>query len=364
MKYISEFRDRDIIERLAKAIHLQASGLTHEMKIMEVCGTHTMAIGRYAIRSMLPSSIKLISGPGCPVCVTPRSYLDSAIELSKLPGLSVATFGDMLKVPGSFSSLEKERAAGRNIRVVYSPFECLDLAMEDPARDTLFLSVGFETTAPVAAAALREAELRGIRNLYFYSGHKLLLPAMEALLQSGEAKIDAFICPGHVSAVTGTAVYEDIVGKYNIPCVVSGFEPVDILQSILALVEILTGKKNPSVINQYRRVARRSGNRKAQDAMSAVFEVSDSNWRGLGAIPESGLSLRKEYGRYDALKRFPLKLKEKPEEKGCICGEILKGVRTPRDCILFGRQCTPGNPVGPCMVSSEGTCAAFYRYGG
>ncbi len=362
MKYISEYRNDSAIQKLVKAIQRQADKLPGKINLMEVCGTHTMAIGRYGIRKMLPCSINLLSGPGCPVCVTPNRYLDTAIEFARLPDTVIATFGDMLKVPGSLSSLEKEQAVRSNIRVVYSPFECLSMAEKYRDKHIIFLAVGFETTSPVVATVLKEAGRLGIKNFYIFPGHKLILPAMEFLLESGDVKIDGFICPGHVSAVTGSRRYEGIPGKYGISCAVSGFEPVDILQSILLLTEIIAGREKPCVENQYRRVVRENGNRKAIALISELFEETDSEWRGLGNIKKSGLSLRKEYGDFDAQKKFPVKIRKPKEEKNCICGAILKGVKTPADCRLFGKKCNPEHPVGPCMVSSEGTCAAFYRY--
>jgi len=363
MKYLSEYRNSAAMKRLAGAIRREAEGLGRSVNIMEVCGTHTMAIGRYGIRKMLPGSIKLLSGPGCPVCVTPGGYLDRAIEFSRLPGTVIATFGDMVRVPGSYSSLEKEHAAGNNIRVVYSPLESLDLAERFPDKKIIFLGVGFETTSPAAAISLKEAGKRGIKNFYIFSGHKRILPAMELLLKSEEVKIDAFICPGHVSAVIGSRPYEFIPEKHNVSCVVSGFEPLDILQSILMVIRIMAKGEKPRVENQYRRVVREKGNRRALALLSEVFEEADTEWRGIGTIEKSGLVLKKTYGDYDALKEFPVKVKKTGEDKRCICGDILRGIKNPADCILFGRECNPENPAGPCMVSSEGTCAAFYRYG-
>ncbi len=362
MRYISEYRNGAAIQKLVKEIHRQAEKLAGQINLMEVCGTHTMTIGRYGIRKLLPASIHLLSGPGCPVCVTPNRYLDTAIEFSRLPNTIVATFGDMMKVPGSYSSLEKQQAENNNIRVVYSPFECLSLAERNRDKNIIFLGVGFETTVPVAAMVLKEAQRCGIKNFFSLSGHKLILPAMEYLLKSGQVNIDGFICPGHVSAITGSRLYKEIPDKYGISCVVSGFEPIDILQSILLLTNILVDRKKPCVKNQYKRVVKENGNKKALALISDVFEATDSEWRGLGIIRTSGLSIRKDYAKFDASKQFSVKVKRHKEEKNCICGDILKGIKTPQQCRLFGKRCLPEEPVGPCMVSSEGACAAFYRY--
>lgn len=362
MKYFSEYGSSYAVKELVKAIHKAAGKLPRKVRLMEVCGTHTMAIGRHGIRKMLPDNIQLLSGPGCPVCVTPNSYLDAAVELARLPGVILATFGDMVRVPGSSSSIEKEQAESNNIRIVYSPLESLALAQRQSGKNIVFLGVGFETTSPVTALCIKHARDKGIKNFFLFSGHKLILPAMEFLLKSGETKIDGFICPGHVSAVVGSRHFERIPSLYNIPCVVSGFEPVDILQSVLMAVGLIAEKEKPRVKNQYGRVVKKNGNSKALALLCEVFEGAGSEWRGIGAIDNSGLALKKMYGDFDAGKRFPVSVKKTKEDKRCICGEILKGVKTPDDCALFGSACNPENPVGPCMVSSEGTCAAFYRY--
>ncbi|MCK9266278.1 hydrogenase formation protein HypD [bacterium] len=362
MKYVSEFRNNANIQQLVKEIHIQSKKLSKQINLMEVCGTHTMSIGRYGIRGLLPSSVNLLSGPGCPVCVTSNRYFDIAMTLALQPNVLVATFGDILRVPGSFSTLEKENSKNNNIKVVYSPFECIPLAEKYPNKNILFLGVGFETTSPIVAATLKESKRLKIKNLYILSGHKLILPAMEFILDSGEVKIDGFLCPGHVSAITGSHIYKKISTKYSIPSVVSGFEPTDILQSILMLVASIAGKEKPCVKNQYIRVVKINGNPKAISLISEVFTETNSEWRGLGVIPKSGLSLKKEYIDFDPEKRFTIKIKKPKEDKDCICGSILKGVKTPIECKLFAKKCTPQHPVGPCMVSSEGTCASFYMY--
>jgi|LSQX01.3.fsa_nt_gb hydrogenase expression/formation protein HypD len=362
MKYVSEFRNNANIQQLVKEIHIQSKKLSKQINLMEVCGTHTMSIGRYGIRGLLPSSVNLLSGPGCPVCVTSNRYFDTAMTLALQSNVLVATFGDILRVPGSFSTLEKENSKNNNIKVVYSPFECIPLAEKYPNKNILFLGIGFETTSPIVAATLKESKRLRIKNLYMLSGHKLILPAMEFILNSGEVKIDGFLCPGHVSAITGSHIYKKISNKYGIPSVVSGFEPTDILQSILMLVASIAGKEKPCVKNQYIRVVKINGNLKAISLISEVFKETNSEWRGFGVIPKSGLSLKKEYIDFDPEKRFTIKIQKPKEDKDCICGSILKGVKTPIECKLFAKKCTPQHPVGPCMISSEGTCASFYMY--
>lgn len=363
MKYIEEFRDRTLIEKLVYEICLQSTNLKGKsIRIMEVCGTHTAAIGKFGIRKILPENIHLLSGPGCPICVTPDTYIDTAIELSRIKGTIVTTFGDMMRVPGSSSSLEKEKAEGRKIEVIYSPLESLDIAERNPGQNVILLGVGFETTVPGVALAIENALQRNIQNFYVLSGHKLIPPAMTALLEDKDTNIDGFLCPGHVSAIIGSYPYRFIPEKYQIPCVIGGFEPVDILQSILMLIkQIVTGEK-PCVEIQYNRIVKKQGNRKAMKIIDEVFFKINAEWRGLGVIKESGLAIKKEYSDIDAEKKFPIKVKEGTKNTSCICGDILRGKKAPVECRLFGRSCTPEDPVGPCMVSSEGTCASFYKY--
>ncbi|MFA4990981.1 MAG: hydrogenase formation protein HypD [Candidatus Omnitrophota bacterium] len=359
MKYVDEFRNFKIARDIAGAISSHARGLGG-VNFMEVCGTHTMAVERFGIRRMLPRDINLISGPGCPVCVTPKDYIDRAIGLAGIKDVTVASFGDMLKVPGSDSTLAQERGKGK-VRVVYSVLDAMDFAAKNPDKKIVFLGIGFETTVPTVAASMELARKRKIRNFFVYSGHKVMPPAMDLLARDKRINIQGFLCPAHVSAVIGTGPYAGISKKYKIPCVISGFEPLDILQSILMLVKQLKSGRS-EVENQYARVVRRSGNRKALALMSRVFSEGDSEWRGMGIIPKSGLSVNKAYSDLDAGKVFRLPRVITRPDKGCVCGEVLKGIKTPRDCRLFGKSCTPENPRGACMVSGEGACAAYYRY--
>ena len=365
MKYLSGFRNGSLAKAIAGEIRREAARLGgRTVDIMEVCGTHTMAIGKSGIRKMIPANIRLLSGPGCPVCVTPGTYMDRAIRLSRMPETIIATFGDIMKVPGSVSTLEKEKSCGRKIEVVYSPLESLEIAGENPEQNVIFLGLGFETTAPAVALTVKKAAEKKMKNFYVFSGHKLIPPATDALLRDKDVRIDGFICPGHVSAITGSAPYRFIPELYGIPCVIAGFEPADIMESILMLVRNIAGREKPSVEIQYRRIVKEEGNRKAMEIIKEVFTKIDSEWRGLGIIKQSGLALNsREYARFDAEKRFPMVIRKSREKRGCICGDILKGKKTPPECALFGKVCIPENPVGPCMVSSEGTCAAFYRYG-
>ena len=359
MKYIDEFRDRKVCEQLAKEISNRA--IKKDITLMEVCGTHTMAIFRYGIKSFLPSNIALLSGPGCPVCVTPNSEIDKAIAFSRKEEVIITTFGDMLKVPGSRSTLAREKSLGSDIRIVYSPVDALKIAGENPDRIVIFLGIGFETTVPTVAATIKDAKNKKFKNFFVLCCHKLIPPAIKVVLESGEVLIDGFLLPGHVSIITGTGVYKFIAKNYNKGCVVSGFEPVDILQAILMLVKQIN-EGNYSVENQYTRSVKEEGNLYAKQLMNEVFEPVDSEWRGIGIIPGSGLKLKEKYTQFDA-NNISVKVEPVEENSECICGEILRGVKTPLDCSLFGVECLPENPKGPCMVSSEGTCAAFYKYG-
>lgn len=345
----------DAIDRKLRSLELP------QVKIMEVCGTHTVSIFRSGLRSLLPDRLALLSGPGCPVCVTPTRYIDHAIELGRRSDITVATFGDMVKVPGSESSLEKERGKGIDVRIVYSVSDALRIAQSIRPGILVFLGVGFETTAPTIASAIIEARERDIANFCVLSAHKLIPPAMCALLDE-DVGIDAFLCPGHVSVVTGAKAYQEVSDRYRKPCVVSGFEPLDVLQSALMIIsQIAQGVSRTEI--QYTRVVTWEGNETAQKLMDEVFEPCDVQWRGLGTIPRSGLRIRREFAGFDAAQRFEVDLPETKEPPGCLCGDVLRGVSTPRECRLFAKACTPENPVGPCMVSSEGTCSAYFKYG-
>ena len=359
MKYIDEFRDADLIRKLADKI---ANISTRPARLMEFCGGHTVAIMLNGIRQLLPPHIETLSGPGCPVCVTANRDIDKAIALAGLPGVIITTFGDMLKVPGSYSSLQQARAAGGDIRIVYSTQDALQAARDNPGRKVIFLGVGFETTAPTIAAAVLQAEKENIDNFYVLCHLKLTPPAMQALLDLGETHLNGIICPGHVSAIIGTRPYEAYARDYGVACVVAGFEPLDILQAVEMLIQQVE-RGVACVEIAYTRGVRPEGNTKALELMYSVFDTSAACWRGIGDIPSSGLRLKNRYARYDAGLNFEVELTQTREHAGCRCGEILRGVIKPSDCALFGKVCTPENPVGPCMVSSEGSCAAVYQYG-
>jgi hydrogenase expression/formation protein HypD len=338
-----------------------AQRLGHDVKLMEVCGTHTMAAFRSGLRQLLPDSVRLLSGPGCPVCVTDPSYIDAAIELACMPDVIVATFGDLVRVPGSDSSLEQERAAGAHVRIVYSPSDALVLAKECPSKHVVFLGVGFETTAPTVAWAICRATQDNVANFSVLCAHKTMPQAMDALLRDQQVQIDGFICPGHVSVITGTQIYRFISEQYRIPCVVSGFEPADILWSVkLLLQQLVDGRAE--VENEYSRSVSEHGNTAAQQLMAEVFEPCDVSWRGIGTIAGSGLAIREKYARFDAAKALDVIFPAAHVNPLCRCGTVLRGVGSPLDCRLFGRACTPAHPIGPCMVSSEGVCAAYYKY--
>ena len=362
MKYLSEFRNKEIVDKLARRINDLMADIDRDITLMEVCGTHTMVIFRYGIKDLLPPGLHLLSGPGCPVCVTSNEYLDKAIAYAREDGVIIATFGDMVKVPGSESNLAKEKSDGAQIKVVYSSLEALKIARDNPRSKVIFLGIGFETTAPTVASSILIASQEKLSNYFVLSNHKIIPPAMRALVEDGQIKIDGFICPGHVSAITGSKIYEFISRDYGISCVVAGFEPIDVLQSIsLILSQIKSGQAK--VENEYKRAVTREGNLKAQSLMEEVFDLDTSNWRGIGEIEQSGLKIREKYRDFDVEKRFPISIEEPHENPECICGAILKGLKTPLDCSLFKKVCHPTHPVGACMVSAEGTCAAYYKYG-
>ncbi|ADD02858.1 hydrogenase expression/formation protein HypD [Thermoanaerobacter italicus Ab9] len=330
-----------------------------QFNIMEVCGSHTMAISKFGLRQILPKNIRLISGPGCPVCVTAQNEIDSIIELSN-KNVVIATFGDLIRVPGSKSSLQQQRAAGKEIKVFYSPLDALKYAEENPTKEVVFLGIGFETTIPTVAVTIKEAKKKNIKNYSVYCLHKTMPEALRVLLEEG-SKVQGFLLPGHVSAITGSKIYEFIPKEFGVGGVISGFEAMDILMSIIML---LKNYKNSSIEIQYKRVVREEGNVKAQKIIEEIFEPCDSTWRGLGKIKGSGLKMKDKYKDFDAAVKFDIKpIGEEFEIKGCRCGDVLKGSIYPNECPLFGNVCTPENPVGPCMVSSEGSCAAFYKYG-
>jgi len=329
---------------------------------MEFCGGHTVSIAKHGIRQLLPPTVTMLSGPGCPVCVTASADLDKAIALARLPGVIITTFGDMLNVPGSSSTLARERAAGRDIRTVYSPLDALALAHKNPDKKVIFLAVGFETTSPTIAGTLLEAQEVNSTNFFVSCAHKLIPPAMKLLVADPDLQIDGFICPAHVSAIIGSEAYNFLARDHGIPCVITGFEPLDILQGIFMLLQQIFTQR-PRVENQYSRVVKHSGNPTALRLLDEVFETSSASWRGLGIVPESGLSLGKAYARFDVSAVFQVSCEPEKEHPGCLCGEVIKGKIEPGACRLFRSVCTPVSPVGPCMVSQEGTCATHYKYG-
>ncbi|MCC6502255.1 MAG: hydrogenase formation protein HypD [Deltaproteobacteria bacterium] len=359
MKYIDEFRQKEAAQAIIKKIR---SLSRKEVNIMEICGTHTHSISKYGIREALPENIRLISGPGCPVCVTSATDVNRIIEFSRTrKDAIIATFGDMMKVPGTDSSLQEEKARGADIRVVYSPLDSIEIARNNPDKEVVLFAVGFETTSPTVAATMLGAKEAGLRNFSALSLHKLTPPAMKALLDSGEIKIDGFIAPGHVTAIIGARAYGFLAEDYKSPCVVAGFEPIDALLGIYMLIRQFEEDRCAIEI-EYDRVVTWEGNTRAQEVINEVFEPSDSLWRGIGNIPGSGLSFRQTYSEFDAEKRFSMPKGVDAEPKGCQCGSVLKGLITPDKCPLFAKACTPEFPIGPCMVSSEGTCAAWYKY--
>lgn len=362
------FRDRELAGRMVEAIAEKAGRLPsvgrRRANFMEVCGTHTMSIAAAGLRRLLPKPVKMLSGPGCPVCVTSQGDIDRLIELALVPGVTVATFGDMLKVKGSKGlDLQAAREKGADVRVVYSPLDALDIAGKEPSRKVVFIGVGFETTAPVIGGVLARARTARLGNFFVAPLFKLVPPALGALLAGGEAEVDGFIMPGHVSAIIGPEPYRFVAEKYKVPCVIAGFEPLDILRGIDALLgQVLSGR--PVVDTEYSRVVKAGGNPAALKLMSEVFAPADASWRAIGRIPGSGLTLSPAYRKFDAFAEFGVAEREAPEPKGCICGRILTGKASPPDCRLFGKACTPSSAVGPCMVSSEGACAAWFKYGG
>jgi hydrogenase expression/formation protein HypD len=358
IKHLHEYRDPELSRKIIQQIKKESQ---KEIRLMEVCGTHTVSIFRNGIRSLLPETVSLLSGPGCPVCVTAQNEIDAFIELAQFDDVIIATFGDLIRVPGADSSLRNEQATGRDVRIVYSTFDALEIAKKNPDKNVVFLGVGFETTAPTIAASIQAAHDLNLKNYFVVNAHKLLPPALFTLAQNQEINVDGFILPGHVSVVIGVKAYIPFFEKYNIPCVIAGFEPIDILQAIHMLIQQIEGNV-PKIENGYKRAVSFEGNPKAQSIMDMVFEPADAAWRGLGIIPLSGLKIRKEFEAFDAQKVFDIKLTESKEPKGCACGEILTGLKVPPQCPLYQKQCTPIHPIGPCMVSSEGTCAAYYRY--
>ncbi|AZV46424.1 hydrogenase formation protein HypD [Nautilia sp. PV-1] len=359
-----KFRDPTAMKTLAELIRKEAKDLKEPMRVMEICGGHTHTIMKYGIKQLLPDNIEFIHGPGCPVCVMPKERIDHAIELAKQEGVILATLGDMIRVPGSKSSLAKVRAEGADVRPLHSTLDVLKIAKENPDKKVVFFAIGFETTTPMTAALMERAFKEGVKNIYYHINHVLVPPPMRAIMDSGEAKINAFIGPSHVSVIIGAKSYQFLVDRYNTPVVVAGFEPVDVMESILMLVRQKL-KGEPKVEIQYKRATTWDGNVLAQKMIDKYMDVRDSfRWRGLGDIPKSALKLREEYAEFDAEKVFADILPNEPidDHKLCICGQILRGLAKPTDCKVFGSACTPSSPLGSCMVSDEGACNAYYRY--
>ena len=346
----------DLFRGIGRLIHQPTT-------LMEVCGTHTMVASRSGLRDRLPGELRLLSGPGCPVCVTPAETIDQLLAMAAEPGVTIATFGDMIHVPGSRSSLSRMRSRGRDIQVVYSPLEALELARRRPSRLVVFMGVGFETTAPTVAATILRAAGEGLSNFLVLAAFKQIPPAMCALAGSDETRIHGFLCPGNVSAIIGAAPYEPLALEHGIPCAVTGFEPTDMLEGIFMLLRQMREGRSEVEI-QYRRVVSHDGNTTAGELMGRVFQTCDARWRGIGLIPDSGLELAGAFCEHDARHRIPTEVPKAPDlPAGCSCGEVLRGRLIPPECPLFGRGCSPENPVGPCMVSSEGACAAYFNHG-
>jgi hydrogenase expression/formation protein HypD len=360
-----KFRDSTLIAHLAKQIATEAAKLDRHIRIMEVCGGHTHTIMKYGLLQLLPQNVSFVHGPGCPVCIMPKERIDHAMALAKVPDVIVVTLGDMVKVPGSEGSLQKVRSQGADVRFLYSPMDALTIAKENPTKKVIYFAIGFETTTPMTAALVERAVKEGITNLLFHINHVLVPPPVCAIMDAGDALIDAFIGPAHVTVITGAKIYAPIVEKYKTPIVASGFEPVDVLQSVVMIVRQFVEKRCELEI-QYSRSVTMDGNLMAQAMMERVFELAPSfRWRGLGDIPLSSLKLKDEYAKWDAEVVYNDILPQTPidDHKLCICGEILKGKANPKECKVFGTACTPATPMGSCMVSSEGACAAYYKYG-
>ena len=358
IKHMEEYRDADISRGLVEKIRASSK---RKIRLMEVCGTHTVSIFRSGIRSLLPDTISLLSGPGCPVCVTDQKEIDAFIALARFEDVILTTFGDLMRVPGTETSLLKEKAEGCDIRVVYSTMDAIELAVKYPEKKIVFLGVGFETTAPTIAAAIQTARQMRLKNFSVFSAHKTVPPALQALMSMENVQVDGFILPGHVSLIIGRDAYKPFFKRFKTPCAIAGFEPADILQAVLLLVRQIE-TASPELANAYGRAVTDKGNPTAEKLMRDTFEIKDVAWRGIGVIPGSGMKINADLGAYDAERQFSIELPVSQDPKGCACGDILTGIKQPFECPLYKIRCTPMDPVGPCMVSSEGTCAAYYRY--
>lgn len=363
MRFVDEFRDPEAARRLLKVIEAKAERLDRPLAFMEVCGGHTHTIYRHGLEHLLPESVRLIHGPGCPVCVIPMGRVDDAVWLSRQDNVIFTTFGDMMRVPGTEGSLLWAQAQGADVRFVYSPLDALKIAVDNPDKEVVFFAVGFETTSPSTAVTIWRAEAMGIENFSIFSNHVLIEPPLRTILDSEEITLDGFIGPGHVATVVGSSAFEFIPDDFGLPIVVTGFEPLDILQSVeMLLAQYEEGRCQ--VENQYARVVRAEGNTAARELMDRVFKVrSTFEWRGLGWIPNSGLGIHDDYAKYDAEVRFELPGRQVADPPACECGAVLRGLIRPWECRVFGTACTPETPIGTCMVSPEGACAAYYNYG-
>ncbi|MDF2613793.1 MAG: hydrogenase isoenzyme formation protein HypD [Clostridia bacterium] len=361
MESLNRFKDIELTKRILAKTHKLKNRPQGSLNIMEVCGTHTMSIYKSGIDKLLPSYINLLSGPGCPVCVTDISYIDAALKLSENKEVIIATFGDMIRVPGSSGSLSSARANGAHIKIVYSPLDCIELARSHPEKEIVFLGIGFETTAPSIGLTIESAFHHSITNLSILLNLKTMPYAMENLIFDKSISIDAFICPGHVAAIIGTRPFDALAKKYHIPMVITGFECLDIVGAIYMLIEMINNHAYRCE-NLYKRIVKSEGNKTALALLDKVFEVTDSSWRGLGIIPKTGLSLKSDFKDFNALLKFGLTLPDVKVPPQCLCSDILRGVKKPPDCLLYKTRCTPSSPIGACMVSSEGTCMNFYKY--
>jgi hydrogenase expression/formation protein HypD len=358
MKYLDEYRDARPVKNLSRQIHHL---VTREWTIMEICGGQTHSILKHGLEELLPAELTIVHGPGCPVCVTPLEMIDKAIAIAQQPDVIFTSFGDMLRVPGSQLDLLAVKAAGAEVRMVYSPLDAVKIAENNPGKKVVFFAIGFETTAPANAMAVREARRKELKNFSILSAQVLVPPAIEAILSSKNSRVQGFLAAGHVCTVMGYQQYIPLTEKYLVPIVVTGFEPLDIMEGIFLTLKQLEEDRH-TVENQYRRVVKKEGNRTAQKVMQEVFEVTDRNWRGIGRIPYSGLKLRSSYADYNAELLFKIQTINTAESSECIAGEVLQGLKKPPECALFGKNCTPEHPVGAPMVSSEGACAAYFKY--
>lgn len=359
MKYVDEYRDQSLVRFLASRL---AEQVDRPLRFMEVCGTHTMNIFRFGLRSLFPAFLEVVSGPGCPVCVTATADIDACIAAAEKKNIMIATFGDLVRVPGSRGSLAESRSRGSKVEIVYSPIDALALARQNPGKLVVFLGIGFETTVPTVAAAIMQAATLKVDNFCVLSLHKVMPPVFSRLL-NGDHRLNGLLCPGHVATISGQKAFEPVAAAYGIPCVISGFEPVDIMQALVELARLVACQE-ARVVNAYPRAVDKHGNRSAWQLVTTVFEPADAHWRGLGLIEKSGLAIRDSYAVFDARKRLDLAVEiDDSPMLGCRCGDVICGRCRPIDCSHFGSSCTPVNPLGPCMVSSEGSCAAYYRYG-